>query len=396
MNRFDSKVFLQFISARPDLVLNQLAEAGVILMDVHYKDALTVEMRLYARQRKTAESIIKKNYGEIKKVRGSGTQLLTDHCLKRPIVVVGLVLFFLSACFLPGRILFLTVTGNETISEKRILEEAERAGITFGIRGKEIRSEEIKNRMLMALPEVQWVGINTSGCIATIHVRERTQTEIDTGLSRHVSHIVAQQDGIITDMSVEKGTPLVVPGQSVRTGDILVSGYADYGYKLMAQNAMGEIMAHTMHKNTFITLKPTAKRGALLKKYTCLGLRIGQKVIKFCNHSGIHDAVCVKMYSEDYWKLPGGYRLPVSFIRTSCAYYAMEPLQQDWTSAKMWLPVYAQAYLKSQMVAGQILDSQLSWRYTEDDCRLIGTYACHEMIGEVKYEEIIEDNAEDN
>ena len=396
MSKFNNTVLLQFVSAQPDELLNKLTEVGIILMDVYYLDALTVEIRVYPRQEKSAEYVIKKNHGEVKTKIASGSKRVIYKCRKRPVFLLGLLLFFLATCIIPGRVLFLSVSGNESISPQKIIEEAQRAGISFGIRGKKIRSEEIKNRMLTAIPELQWVGINTSGCIATICVQERSKAEksIDSGLG--ISNVVARQDGVIAEMNIEKGTPLVTLGQSVRAGDVLISGYADYENKLLVQNAKGEITAHTMRKNTCISPIASAKRGVFLDRHTCLGVRIGKKVIKFCNHSGIRDVFCVKMYLEDYCELPGGYRLPVSFIRAEYVYYSQEPLQQAWSSVDDWLPTYAKDYLCSQMVAGQILQSQLSWRYAEDHCQLSGIYACHEMIAEVKYEEIIEDNAEDN
>ena len=42
---------------------------------------------------------------------------------------------------------------------------------------------------------------------------------------------------------------------------------------------------------------------------------IGKKVINLCNHSGIIDESCVRMYLEDYWSFPGGFQLPVIYGR---------------------------------------------------------------------------------
>lgn len=396
MKQMDSKRCLQFVCARPAYVLNKLTEAGVILMEIFYRDALTVEITVYKRQYKNAAYIIERNFGTVKSVEESGIQMYLIRFLKRPILVIGMSVFLLLTVWLSGRILVVNVSGNNTVPEKRILEEAEKAGIVFGAPAKKIRSEEIKNQMLTALPDLQWVGINTSGCVATICVQERRRNDGTTEQPQSISNIVAIQDGIITDMTIEKGTPLVSLGQAVRKGDMLVSGYEDLGLKVLLHRSQGEIMAHTIRENICISPKPSVHRGEHIGKHTCYKLRIGKKVINFCNHSGIQDAVCVKMYLEDYWTLPGGYRLPIAFIRTQCRYYDRKVNEQNWNLVEQWLPVYAQNYLQSQMIAGKILRKQLSWEFTEDDCRLFGVYACHEMIGQVKYEEITEHNAEDN
>ena len=37
-----------------------------------------------------------------------------------------------------------------------------------------IRSEKVKNSLLQRIPQLQWAGINTDGCVAVISVREKT------------------------------------------------------------------------------------------------------------------------------------------------------------------------------------------------------------------------------
>jgi len=133
-----------------------------------------------------------------------------------------------------------------------------------------------------------------------------------------------------------------------------------------------------------------------LKEHTCYSLRVGKKVINLCNHSGIQGGTCVKMYSEDYWSLPGGFQLPVSVIKNSYNYYELIAPEVDIEETYSWLPRYARGFLQDSMIAGEILNEELAWNVSDDACEVTGNYACHEMIGQVKCEEIIEQNAEDN
>ena len=61
-----------------------------------------------------------------------------------------------------------------------------------------------------------------------------------------------------------------------------------------------------------------------------------------------------------------------------------------------WLPQFSRDYLKSQMIAGEILKEEIAYSVFDNACLLAGIYACHEMIGQVKNEEIMLRNAEDN
>ena len=83
-------------------------------------------------------------------------------------MVIGLCLLLLLVCILPTRVLFMRVEGNESIPENLILEAAEDCGIRFGASRSAVRSEKVKNGILSRISELQWVGVNTKGCIAVI------------------------------------------------------------------------------------------------------------------------------------------------------------------------------------------------------------------------------------
>jgi len=102
------------------------------------------------------------------------------------------------------------------------------------------------------------------------------------------------------------------------------------------------------------------------------------------------------MYKRYTLSLPGGFELPVSLIKEEQVYYACN-LTVDTTECNFsWMEGYMDDYLKSQMVAGQILKSGLSSEQQDDIYKLSGEYSCIEMIGEIRKEEIIDHNGENS
>ena len=91
--------------------------------------------------------------------------------LFRPVLLAGLGILFLLAMYLPSRVLFIRVEGNMQIPDRQILAAAEECGIRFGASRREVRSEKVKNALLSSVPQLQWAGVNTAGCVATISVR---------------------------------------------------------------------------------------------------------------------------------------------------------------------------------------------------------------------------------
>jgi len=386
---------IRIVSADVASVLSELALAGIELYQVETTDCVTAEVSIENRAIKTVKRILVSMGISCKIVKRQRSIWETDLILKRIVLAVGLVLFLIAGILISNRVLFVEVIGNSNVSSQEILMRAEEIGISFFARAKDVRSEECKNKLLENIPQLQWLGITIKGCVATIRVQERSiYPEINP---KHpvVSGIVSVCDGVITDQTVYRGNPLFQVGDAVKKGDMLVSGYVDCGLKQLAGRASAEVYALTMREYQFFYLKPSASRGKLKKTHTCYQLRIGKKVINFCNHSGIMDATCVKMYSEYYWTLPGGFQLPVSVIKVECSFHEAIAQAQDHENRE-WLLQYARNYLQSQMIAGEVLDESLIWNRFDDYCVLNGSYACHEMIGQVKYEEILEQYAEDN
>ena len=298
------------------------------------------------------------------------------------------------ALLLPGRILHVVVTGNDRIPTQSIIQCAEESGIHFGSAARTVRSEKIKNQILSKIPDLQWIGINTIGSVAIIQVEERSIAP-DAVKNTGIASIVAVRDGVISDLIVHSGTALCVPGQSVLAGEVLISGYSDQGLKVTASVANGEIFAYTRREMQTVSPVPSATQGKLADKHTCYRLKIGKKVINFCDHSGISDATCDKMYTEYFWSLPGGFRLPVSVRKETCCYYVPQPVlvKEIFPS---WLEADSEVYLTDHMVAGEILDVTQNTETKADSYRLTGIYFCHEMIGKLRYEEILDNHAENN
>ena len=79
--------------------------------------------------------------------------------------------------------------------------------------------------------------------------------------------------------------------------------------------------------------------------------------------------------------LPGSFYLPVILLTEEWIYYDLT--ESETVDAETVLLDFADRYLASQMIAGQILHRSEA----VDGNVLEGEYACLEMIGQVRYEE---------
>ena len=367
--------------------LRAMTDQGIQLLDMAPSGDLSMVFRLDRRDVPALRRIAAKRGERLKILKKDGIYWDFKGLLKRPVLLLGMTLIIALTLVLPSRVLFVQVQGNEMVPSRLILEAAANSGIGFGASRREVRSEKMKNTLLSAVPQLQWAGVNTYGCVAVISVRERsTGTQGETDHS--VSSIVASRDGFVLSCTVTRGNGLVTVGQAVKEGEVLISGYTDCGLSIEATRAEGEILAQTRRELTVITPSEQLVRGEQAGESTKFSLLLGKNRINFYQGSGISDASCVKMYSKYVLTLPGGFELPVALIKETVISYDSEPVQIAQEDAAAVLSSFASDYLKGQMVAGTITDRLEAVFPEEGIYRLTGNYVCTEMIGKRQQEQI--------
>ena len=361
----------------------------VPLKDVRYIDPFTIRAQCQNENIEILRELTEKMGVELNVLSVDPVKYAARQIMRRPILLAMTIILLWASIYLPTRILFVRVEGNSCIPERQILEAAEYCGITFGAKRSLVRSEQMKNNLLEKIPQLQWVGVNTSGCVATIKVREGSLFNEKPNNGKLVSSIVAVRDGVILQCQVTSGTALCHSGQAVTEGQILISGYNDLGLRVSATQAVGEVQALTKRSVNLICPFPTAIRDKSTIKKQYYSLRIGKKLINLQKDSGISGTSCAKIYAEEYACLPGGFRLPISLVRTTVIYYDVFEESGAAVADTQWVASAAQEYLRSQMISGEIVSSCDSVQNMSDGVFLQGTYICREMIGRIKYEESI-------
>lgn len=388
-------VTVEILSASPTDMLTAVNECGITLFDVTSIDELRVRASLYRFDVKILRNCLAHRNEDLTVISRNGIIWAIQRLLHRKVLLVGLLLFTIMALYLPTRVLFVRVEGNREIPTQMILENAEQCGIGFGASRRQVRSEKMKNALLAVIPDLQWAGVNTYGCVAVISVRERSVADKEEPTS-HVTSIIAARDGIIQELTVLQGNPVCRVGQAVREGQLLVSGYTDCGILIKTTRSDAEVIAQTQHDLDAVTLSNCLVRGEITAEVRRYTLRIGKNLINFSKDSGISDTTCVKIYDEKHLTLPGGYTLPVTLITERLIYTeAMNEIEFQ-ADAFAWMAESADSYLYSQMLAGKILDSARSDQTEDGIYKLSSHYSCVEMIGKVRNEEIVEKNGKGN
>lgn len=371
-------ITMELTSADPADFLLRLQNAGITLLDVHSPGDYTLRFRVSRTDTKTVASLAEKQGISWKELRRRGIIWPMSRLFCRPMLCLGLLGLLILSFWVPSRIFFIRVEGNVNVPTAQIVGLATECGISFGTCSREIHSQRVKNGLLEGIDSLEWVGVNTKGCVAVISVRER-EPEPEETQRFSVGSVVALRDGVIAELTVLRGTAQCSPGQAVKAGQVLISGYTDCGISIRADRAEGDVYAYTNRVLTVVTPTEYSQKqpiSATKKKYSLI---IGKKRINFSNSSGNLEPTCAKIYSENCVTLPGGFCLPIALVTEVCTYAdtqlyeAIEPQQL--------LMRFSDQYLLSQTQGGQVLQKGEVFTQLDGLYRLDGAYSCREMIG---------------
>lgn len=384
LNSLSGMIEVRLTSADVARAMTEINGLGMSVFDVQMNGDLSICFQILRRDYKHIVRYAAKRGDRLEIVKKDGQYWKIMKLLQRPVLVAGITLILLLTMYIPKKVFFIQVEGNQVIPTRQIISAAQECGIRFGASRREVRSEQMKNALLAAIPQLQWAGVNTRGCVAVITVKERSVTQSEKE-PIGVSNIVASRDGVVLSCTVTQGTAVCAVGQAVQAGQILVSGYTDCGLLIKATRADGEVYAKTRRNLTAVTPLEYQSRSGQQTKKTRYSLVVGKKQINFGKDSRIYDASCAKIYKEYYIALPGGFQLPVSIVKETILSSQTQTTVADETQTT-GLMDFASSYLKSQMIAGVITDAVQTTDAQNGVSILRGEYACTELIGLEKAE----------
>lgn len=379
------EVQVKIVSAEIPRILDFLIKQDIPLSKIEYIDDFTVTFWISVRYLHHIKAICRKKDISYSVEGQKGIYWVIQFLRKRPLLLVNIITLLFLTLFIPRYIFFFSVEGNVTLPDRLILEAADSCGIRFGISRKQIRSEKMKNALLEALPELQWAGINTKGCTATISVQERASPP-KTDPPYKVTKIVSDQDAIILSCTANHGNLLCKPGQAVKAGQTLISGYTDVGLTTLAGSAKGEIIGKTKHELQVIIPLNRIQRINTESQKEKISIIIGKNRINLWDTRGLSYGECGKISKTYPLCLFGKFLLP----------FRLEIETYFFFQGKAALPIpeenvykFCESYIVDHAIAGKVTQSNYQ-QFENNGCLYIDAqFSCEEMIGREQAEELI-------
>ncbi|MGN0667225.1 MAG: sporulation protein YqfD [Huintestinicola sp.] len=165
--------------------------------------------------------------------------------------IAGLVLAVMMISFLSDRVMIIEISGNEDISDDRILSLLSDAGISTGSSLSAVDLRQAERDIVCMEKGIGWIGIRNTGSRVVVEVSELTEKP-EMEHKNTPCNIVAKCDGQIKNVRVYSGMLTVMVGDGVRKGDVIVSGTVDTKFgRSYYVHSIAEITGIYTRKMTF-------------------------------------------------------------------------------------------------------------------------------------------------
>lgn len=381
MNRLKGEVTARVESGFPERVLNLCGEYGLAFWDLQWESAAAFTFTLTRRDWKRLRRLTARLDCELTPVGWRGTPFFLGRMRRRYGLWITLGLCSLLLLWGSFFIWDFAIEGNETVSDQEILRALEKYGVAFGTFGYDVNSFQLRNDLLLELPELSYIAINVRGSRAYVQVRERVEAPEIIDM-RQPGNTVADRDALVTAIEPWEGEKMVLPGTMVREGQLLISGVVDSGYGGSRYvRGMGRVYGrtwYTLRCRVPLTVWETVYTG---ENQTRRAVLLGKNRVNLYIGSSIPEDNCDKIISWNQWELPGGLVLPVTVVTEELRPYTLEETRRSEEEALALAEAVLDRELAALLGEGELLRREVNYQAEGDTLLVTLTAECQEQIG---------------
>lgn len=155
-------------------------------------------------------------------VKRYGLPFLIGHMKKRASFCVGVLLCFSLVIFLSTRIWGIFIEGQSYHTKESILEYLDSIDVYGGIAGEALECSQLEEQIRQKYNDIGWVSVERKG--SKIFVRLKEVLLVDKEEKVKKGHLIAGENGTVVSIVTRKGTAKVRAKDTVKKGDVLISG----------------------------------------------------------------------------------------------------------------------------------------------------------------------------
>lgn len=336
--------------------------------------------KIYGTNIKKLNDIASEYHMKVREIKKQGLIYKILPYKKRFGIVLGIIFSIAIIFFLSNTTLKIRVIGCDEAIYQDILSVLQENGVEAGKFIPSMDFDKIERNIITKLKDVSWISIRSSGGIITVNISQ-TDKKPEIVPRRLPCNIISTKDAQIKKVQVYAGQLMVLIGDGVKKGDLLVSGFVvDKNGKATYYYAQGEIIGEYEEEINFT--QPLSEEVKIISTnsetrnyfnfFSCkIPMYIGKKI------KGEYS------YNErtNYFSL-FTLKLPIGITHCSYQPYKYKIIDYSNEEAKNEINEKILKYENNFLKNCVILDKRISESITEFDVTYKVTYKLHGDITE--------------
>lgn len=288
--------------------------------------------------------------------------------------LISVILFLVSS----DRVWDVRIEGCDKSYAEEILADLDSVGFHIGSSWSDTDLSEVENEFLAKSTAVAWLNINRRGTVAYVTVLEKEVhgQEVKEGYS----NVVAACDAVIEEISVVRGVACVKVGDSVKKGDLLISGVLPEEQGGGFCYAEGEIFGRVSESISVSVDEYKIKKTEKNSEIARLDIKIFGFSLNIFNLYRNSDSTCDIIDTEKSFSLFGK-KLPLSILKSSAVYTAS--VESRLSEDEMVFEASRQTsdLLAQSLDGATLLKIKTDGGFSDGKYTMVSEYVCVRQIG---------------
>lgn len=222
----------------PNRALSDAAKNKITLKNVKRISPVCFEAEIFSRDKARIRQVFEDNY-KVEVISKNGIVFGLKRLVKRYALLAGIVLSIIALFVFSRRVMFIKVYGSD---DKRIMQAAKDANlISWHYQAQNNASNALNS--ILQIDGVIWANVEIKGIYANVYVQQEEMPDF----AEQSGKIIAKSDGVIKNLIVYSGTPLVKNGDTVFAGQVLVENYEMRGEEQVQVQARAKALTQTWY-----------------------------------------------------------------------------------------------------------------------------------------------------
>ncbi|GAA0078765.1 sporulation protein YqfD [Clostridium sp. CTA-5] len=214
------KITIEVSSLMPEKILNILWHNGIYTSNITKVDITTVRFQVPFSVYKDVQHLVKKSKGKMRVVGKSDIIVLLILMKRKISLCIGGGVFLLSLYLLSNYVWAIDIETKNNLSPFEVRHELTSIGIKPGLKKGDINVYDVEKKLEDLSSEIMWVRARIEGSTLKVVVEEKVNPPSRNKVMPE--QVLAKMDGEVKRVFTFSGNSAVVPGDIVKSGDVLI------------------------------------------------------------------------------------------------------------------------------------------------------------------------------